>query len=122
MKLIPWDAWRRSNFTPNPNVGGTSGVTISGSYAHIIGVFGLNIVTCEVNVNDGTLSNCFGNGNILNSSFNAGIAVLNDYLYVSSEQNQVEKCIIGNNGGISGCESTGSGFVAPSENMTFITR
>ncbi|MDF1683976.1 MAG: hypothetical protein P1U36_04880 [Legionellaceae bacterium] len=100
----------------------TSGIAISGSYAYIIGLNTMNVITCEVNANNGNLSNCFDSGTVLSFSSKTGLAVLNNYLYVSSEQSRVEKCLIGNDGSVSGCASTGSGFVAPAGNMTFITR
>ncbi|MDF1683978.1 MAG: hypothetical protein P1U36_04890 [Legionellaceae bacterium] len=110
-----------SNFSPLSLVN-PSGVAVSGSYAYIIDVFGYSVVTCEVNVNDGSLSNCFDNVDALNYSFNTSIAILNNYLYVGSDEDQVEKCLIGNDGRVSACEATGSDFVGPTGNMTSITR
>jgi len=99
----------------------TTGVTISGSYAYIIGLNSNNIIACEVNAATGELSNCQSDGTDLHSRFKTGIAVLNDYLYVNSGDDAVEKCRV-SGPDVSTCESTGSDFITPAGNMTFITR
>tara|TARA_R110002126_G_scaffold272886_1_gene417191 strand:+ start:115501 stop:116760 length:1260 start_codon:yes stop_codon:yes gene_type:complete len=109
-----------SNFNPGFFIASVSGVEVSGSYAYIIGLNTPNVIACDVAIN-GTLSNCVNNTNLYTSNFNTGVAVLNDYLYINSADGVVEKCPV-NGLDVTTCESTGSGFVAPAGNMTFITR
>jgi hypothetical protein len=98
-----------------------SGVAVSGAYAYIVSISNAAVVACEVDASSGNLSNCFPN-KVLSSTGQSGLNILSGYLYVNALSiNEVTKCTLGNNGTVSDCASTGSGFVQPTGNIAFVT-
>ena len=93
-------------------------VAISGTYAYI-SESGSGIFTCAVNPNDGSLSNCLSDNVLVGVSLN-GLNILSGYLY-ANEYLDIIKCTLGNNGAVSNCASTGSGFESPGGNISFVT-
>ena len=96
-----------------------AGVAVSGTYAYIA-QSSSNLLACKINASNGSLSNCVAN-NVLTNVNHAGLNILSGYVYVNTNIG-ITKCTLASNGTVSGCVSTGSGFVNPGGNISFVTR
>ena len=110
------------NFTPLPSSNGATGVALdeNENYAYISNDFTGVVVVCAINPIDGTILSCVDSGvpPVVNSD---GLGISGQYLYVTTNSNQLIKCTINSITGLaSGCVDSGAGtiFNGP-QNITF---